>query len=464
MPRKHPVKRPDWITEFDNNGRARYLQIVDLIERAIARGKLNPGDRLPPQRKMAEMVGVDLTTVTKGFSEAHRRNLIESRGPSGTFVSVPKSTFLQRVDLSMNIPPVPPDMDLAILLKRGLSQVLVRSDLDVLMTYHLGGGSDIDRQAGSEWLRPILGKLDHSRVVVTPGAHATLAALILTLTKQDGQIFTEQLVYPGLPQIAKQLGRQVQPVACDEDGMLPDALEELHQSSGSGVIYLNPTVRNPTAQSMPEHRRKDLLATAAGLNLKIIEDDPYWQFADNAPAPLASLMPQQVYYLSTLSKCISPGLRSAFLLLPSQSERSGFLDTLRTFSLMSQPLMGALVTQWVLDGTALQLQASIAKESRERLYIANQILSASGCPTSGGGIHVWQRLPEHWDADSLASTAHAEGLVVAPSSAFCQGKDVTNAIRISLGGCKRRTELAASLRKLVKIFERNVSATRPLLV
>ena len=246
--------------------------------------------------------------------------------------------------------------------------------------------------------------------------------------------------------------------------MLPDALEALHQRCGEGVIYLNPTVRNPTAQSMPEHRRKDLLVTAARLKLKIIEDDPYWLFTDDAPAPFASLMPQQVYYLSTLSKCISPGLRSAFLLLPSPAERSSFLEALRALSLMSQPLMGALVTQWILDGTAAQLQAAIAKESRERLYVANQILSASGCPTSGGGIHVWQRLPEHWNADSLVSTAHAEGLVVAPSSAFCQGNDVTNAIRISLGGCKRRAELTASLRKLAKIFERNVTTVRPLLV
>src|SRR5215470_18120437 len=135
--RKRAARRPDWITGFTENGKARYLQIVDLIERAVADGKLNPGDRLPPQRKLAEMLGVDLTTVTRGFGEAHRRNLIESRGPLGTFIAPPKATFMQQVDLSMNIPPPPADLDLAVLLRRGLSQVLVRSDIDLLMTYQL---------------------------------------------------------------------------------------------------------------------------------------------------------------------------------------------------------------------------------------------------------------------------------------------------------------------------------------
>jgi DNA-binding transcriptional MocR family regulator len=456
--RKRAEERPDWITDLAMNGKARYLQIVDLIERAVADGKLSPGDRLPPQRKLAAMIGVDLTTVTRGFSEAHRRNLIESRGPLGTFIAPPRATFLQQIDLSMNIPPPPADLDLAVLLKRGLSQVLVRSDIDLLMTYQLCGGSDTDRDAGVAWLKPVLGRIDRSRIVVTPGAHSALAALMLTLTQRGSPVFTEQLIYPGLPLIVRQLDRTLAPLAGDEHGMRPDALDAACASTVGGVVYLNPTIRNPTARTMPERRRKELLAVAARHNVAIVEDDPYWLLADNPPPPLASLAPQQVYYLSTLSKCISPGLRAAFLVMPPSATQDAFLNALRALSLMSPPLTTSLVTQWILDGTATEIITGIRKESNERLLAATQILSRSGVSASSGAIHMWQPLPAHWAAQSLAAAARTEGLVVAPSSAFCQSGEAPNAIRLSLGGGSGRAELTAALRKLAALLEQKPSA------
>ncbi len=456
--RKRAAQRPDWITDFTDSGKARYQQIVDLIERAVADGKLNPGDRLPPQRKLAELMGVDLTTVTRGLTEAHRRNLIESRGPLGTFIAPPKATFMQQVDLSMNIPPPPAGVDLAVLLKRGLSQVLVRSDIDLLMTYQLGGGNDTDRQAGAAWLEPILGRVERSRVVVTPGAHSALAALMLTLTKPDARIFTEQLIYPGLPLIARQLSRSIEPIACDAHGMQPDALDAACAAARGGLIYLNPTIRNPTAQTMPERRRNELLAVATRHDVPIVEDDPYWLFADDAPPPLASLAPQQVYYLSTLSKCISPGLRAAFLVLPAAAHQDAFLKALRSLSLMSPPLTTSLVTQWIVDGTASEVLEGIRQESKERLLIANQILANASGASCSGGIHVWQPLPAHWAAPALAAAARTEGLVVAPASAFSQSGEAPNAIRISPGGCVRRRDLTSALRKLADLLASTPSA------
>ncbi len=83
---------------------------------------------------------MDLTTVTRAFAEAKRRNLIEARGALGTFVAPPKVELAQMVDLSMNVPPPPAGVDFHDLLQRGLSQVLLRSDAHLLMTYQLGGG------------------------------------------------------------------------------------------------------------------------------------------------------------------------------------------------------------------------------------------------------------------------------------------------------------------------------------
>ncbi len=63
-----------------------YLVIADAIGQAITRRELLAGDRLPPQRQVAEALGIDLTTVTRAYAEAHRRGLLDAKVGRGTFV------------------------------------------------------------------------------------------------------------------------------------------------------------------------------------------------------------------------------------------------------------------------------------------------------------------------------------------------------------------------------------------
>jgi len=136
MARPEPPHATDpslhWIARFSAHGGPRYLQIVGFMEQAIADERLKPGDRLPPQRMLAERLQVDLTTVTRAYGEARRRQLLEGRGAAGTFVAAPKVDLSQVIDLSMNIPPPPTGIDLDDLLRQGVSQVLMHSDVDLL--------------------------------------------------------------------------------------------------------------------------------------------------------------------------------------------------------------------------------------------------------------------------------------------------------------------------------------------
>ncbi len=64
----------------------KYVGLVDALEQDIRAGVIAAGDRLPPQRSIAESLDLDLTTVTRAFNEAHRRGLIEAQIGRGTFV------------------------------------------------------------------------------------------------------------------------------------------------------------------------------------------------------------------------------------------------------------------------------------------------------------------------------------------------------------------------------------------
>ena len=460
------IPAPAWLGEIDPRGGPLYLQIVQALEDGIAAGRLRAGDRLTPQRVVAGHLGVDLTTVTRAYAEARKRHLLQAEGARGTFVAARKMDLVALVDLSLNIPPQPTTPDLQDLLRHGLAQVLMRADVDLLMTYHLAGGSEADRGAGARWLAPMLGELGPERVVASPGSQAALCALILACTSPGEVLLCEPLVYPGFRAAALQLGRRVEDVAIDDEGMLPSALEQVARRSGARVVYLNPTIQNPTTLTMPERRRRAIAKVAARLDLEIIEDDPYWLLADAAPPPLARLAPERVHYVSTLSKCLSPGLRTAFVVSPDAARQVAFLSALRSFSLMRAPLTAVLVTQWLHDGTAQRILAGVRTEARARQALAAQTLGGRiGNPhMSRDGIHLWLDLPSYWTARAFSRSARAEGLAITPSDAFSSGTTATNAIRISLGEGRDRKRMALALARLSGLLARKPSGEEAVVI
>lgn len=438
---------PVWPPRLATSKGPRFLQIADALQAAVEEGSLKPGDRLPPQRQLAAQLDVDLTTITRAYDEARRRNLLEGRGARGTYVAAPKAELTAILDLSMNTPPPLDGVDFDDMLKQGLSQVLMRADNASLMTYHLGGGSDADRKAGARWLAPMFGQLDSRQIVVCPGAQAAIAALILALTEPGDVILAEPRTYPGLLAAATQFGRHLIAVEADRHGMLPGMLEEACRRHSPRLVYLNPTLQNPTAITIPERRRKELAGIAKRCQVRIVEDDPYWLLADAPPPPIATFAPEQTIYISTLSKCLTPGLRVAFALVRDPHERERFLAALRSFALMAAPLSAALATQWILDGSADGLLAGVCKEARLRHRMARDILAGRYSGT-GDGLHVWLELPAYWNASQLARAAASDGIAVTPAEAFATGSGAVNAIRISLGSIQDRGRLQAGLQRL----------------
>lgn len=442
-----------WLPHLAAHAGPRFLQIADALQQAVADGLLKPGDRLPPQRRLAARLEVDLTTITRAYDEARRRNLLEGRGARGTYIAAPKVELASVLDLSLNTPPPPDGVDFDDLLKQGLSQVLMRADSELLMTYHLGGGSASDRKAGARWIEPMFGTVQPEQVVVCPGAQAAIAALILALTEPGDVILAEPTSYPGLRAAATQFGRRIVPVRTDKHGMVPEAFEEACRQHAARLAYLNPTLQNPTTVTMPERRRRELAAAAKRCDVRIVEDDPYWLLAEAPPQPIAAFAPQHVVYVFTLSKCLTPGLRVAFVLVGDPLLRERFLVALRSFSLMVAPLTAALATQWILDGSADRLMEGVRKEACLRHRMARDVL-AGRYGGAGDGLHVWLELPAYWNAFQLARAADREGLTVTPAEAFATGTESANAIRISLGSIKDRAQLQAGLQRLSRLLAR----------
>ncbi|GAD55063.1 MAG: GntR family transcriptional repressor for pyruvate dehydrogenase complex [Limimaricola cinnabarinus] len=61
--------------------------VVRQIEELVLRGILRPGDRLPPERELAERLGVSRPSLREALADLQSRNLVESRAGAGVYIS-----------------------------------------------------------------------------------------------------------------------------------------------------------------------------------------------------------------------------------------------------------------------------------------------------------------------------------------------------------------------------------------
>ncbi len=284
-----------WTPSLGGREGPRYLAIAEAISSDIAAGRLAPGDRLPPQRELAQRLSLDFTRVARGYVEASKRGLVESVVGRGTFVR--RAAMVRgepapgrsRADFAMNMPPEPEDPALIARMREGYARVA--ADLESLLRYQGFGGSPADRDAASAWLGRRALVPAQERIFVTPGAHAAMVGIFSLLAKPGETVLCEAITYPGVRSIAAQLGLQLVGIEMDQNGVIPEVVEEGVRIHTPKAIYLNPTLQNPTTITIPERRRAALCSIARRHGVMIVEDDAYGFIQTHGPAPLAAIAP-----------------------------------------------------------------------------------------------------------------------------------------------------------------------------
>ena len=443
----------DWIPDLSASDRARYLALADCIASDIQAGRLSAGDRLPAQRKLADQLGLDFTTVARGYVEAQRRGLVVSKGSQGTFVqgaapasAAPAAARLspaRPVDLMMNLPPEPDDPALIGRMQSALD--VVSRDLIPLLRYQGFGGSLADKEVASSWLgrRSLTPELE--RIYITPGAHPALLGIMRILAKSGDVVLSDQLTFPGVRSITAQLGLSLVGLPGDAEGLQPDALDAACARLKPKLLYLNPTLQNPTTTTISLRRRQAIAEIARRWRLSIIEDDAYGFIPIDAPTPIAALVPELTWYIAALAKCLGAGLRTAYVIAPDVQSGWALAQVLRCLTAMASPITVAIANRWIEDGTADGILRFIRRETEARQALTRQILPGSGLKTDPAGFHAWLDLPDGWTRSTFAGYMRGTGLGVVPSDAFATGGVPPEAVRICLGGPMSRAEVRRAL-------------------
>lgn len=358
------------------------------------------------------------------------------------------------VDFSRSIPPPAPILGEC--LRATLAEVAANATLASLVHNAPSGGSERDRAAGAAWLEPRFGRpVPQERIIVTNGTQNALFLLFEGLVGQGGLLLAETLTYGVIRALADLAHIRIKGVPIDDDGLIPDAFEQLCQTERPRALYCNPTDQNPTTAIVPQSRRAEIARIARHYGVPIIEDDALGRLHPGAPPPIAALAPDITWYVMGLTKCLAHGLRLAYLVGPSPTAIDGMVGVSRRLShWFPAPLSAAVATRWIGDGTADRLCAAISDECAGRQRLAADYLADHDVATHPTGLHLWLKLQPLADRSGLVSSLKAMNVLVRPADAFAVDETLApNAVRLSLSSPFDRNSVERGLQIIAAALE-----------
>jgi len=435
-----------------------FRQIEAHLRRAIDRGRLPAGSRLPSTRSLAQDLGVNRLTVESAYGELTVDGVVAARPGSGTYVLEapprPPAPFprveprCQREALArLGLAPAPGstaaraggrDRRGVVALDGGSSdpslfpvasfrkvvQRIMRRDGSAAFGYGEPGGRRGLRDAVARLLTAQGLPATAEQVLVTGGSQRAIALVARLLLRPGETVAVEEPTYGGALELFRAHGLRVVGVATDEQGLRVDALEAVVRRERPRLLYVVPTFQNPTGACLPAARRQAVLALAARHGLPVLEDDYVGdlRFEGRAQAALKASDPGGlVVYVSTFSKMLMPGLRVGFLVADGPI-REALLRLQHAEEIGPGELFQAAVEEFVTVGRYQSHLRRMVRHYRRRRDAALGAVRRHlpGCvvraPT--GGLFLWVRLPPGVRSDRLLPRAEEEGVRFAPGGLF----------------------------------------------
>jgi DNA-binding transcriptional MocR family regulator len=425
-----------------------YQRLVEAMTADLERGALTPRTRLPPQRELAHVLSISVGAVTRAYDEAARRGLVSAHVGRGTFVSERPGGGTGQdgpIDLSVNIAPI----QTASAVARAIAGLRRRPDWAERIAYSPPCGLDVDRQAGAAWLSRTagFGGLDWRNLLCCAGAQNAMAIAFAALCRPGETVLCEAASYPGMKTLAALMDYRLRGIDLDEQGVDPQALDRAAAETEARVFYTVPTLQNPTARTMDQGRRADIVKVARARGLWIVEDDLYAPYAaDLGLSPIATLAPERTLYVSSLSKILSPGLRAGYLVAPPGEVFDRCVGAVRALMLSPASIGAAIATHWIESRQADAMARDVVAEAQARTDLARVALGDVVQPSPvTASLHLWLAMREI-EAERVVVRASSAGLTLTSPSAFAvSDRDAPGGLRLCIGGAANRPTLERAL-------------------
>ncbi|WP_034911358.1 PLP-dependent aminotransferase family protein [Erwinia sp. 9145] len=443
----------------------RYQYLAELLAKRIEQGLYQSGERLPSVRSLSVEHGVSISTVQQAYHVLEERQLILPQARSGYFVAPRKA--------------LPPTPALTTPVQRPVEVTQWSSVLDLLNTrqdrdtYAFGSGMpDVDQPTlkplwriisklgqrqdvemlnydslnGVKALREQIARLaidsgcrfTAEEVVITNGCHEALSVSLRAVCQPGEIVAVESPAYHGIMQTLRGFDIRAIEIPTDsQTGISLEALELALEQWPVKAVVVVPTCNNPLGFTMPEARKRSLLALAQRFDIAIIEDDIYGELTYQYPRPVTIKSMDddgRVLLCSAFSKTLAPGLRVGWVVPGRYFDRVLHMKYIVTgFSVTPTQVA---VAEYIQEGhyaTHVRRMRQHYQRNLEAFTCLVRHYFPDGICVSRpqGGFMMWIELPEAFDAFHLNRELKEAKLQIAPGSLFSASGKYRNCLRLS---------------------------------
>jgi DNA-binding transcriptional MocR family regulator len=418
---------------------ALYQKLASGFMRLIREGLLQPGARLPSERRLAEALTLSRTTVVAAYDLLLEAGWVERRPGSGTRVSgtspvvlaaraAARATALMAsplfdmlshddhglVDFALGAPLPLTGLELD---RLELSREEYAAHVGEVRYHPLGLPALRDAIA----LRYTSGGLETGaeQVLVTTGAQQAINLCALAYLQRGDTVLVEDPTYFGALDAFRLAGARFASVPIGPRGADPALLRARIVASAPRLLYLSPTLQNPTGTVVPSAARQRIAALALETGVPIVEDATLAELAfdGGVPKPLAAYAPEApIVTIGSLSKVAWPGLRIGWIrgpasLMPALARVKSVMD-------LGAPALTQAVAVRLLahiDRVRI-LRCEQLRPRRDALVrLLRRALPEWTFTVPAGGLFLWVELPAG-DAQEFAQVALRRGVVIVPGT------------------------------------------------
>lgn len=284
-----------------------------------------------------------------------------------------------------------------------------------------------------------------SEMILTTGSQQAIDLLCKILLDPGDAVLVEAPTYLAALQVLGSYRADIHTINNDEQGILPDHLENQIQKLRPKLLYAVPTFNNPSGATWSKERREKVVEICRRYNVLILEDNPYGEitFEENKdlyPPSLASIDRSYggdycVAYTGTFSKIVAPALRTGWII--------GDSNLIKTIAKAKQAadLHSSTIDQRALDELLLHFDIEqhirvISREYYSRMKLLSAELRSQNWEGAHfleprGGMFLWLTLSQEINTKELLPLAVENGVAFVPGEVFYSSQPLKNKMRLN---------------------------------
>ncbi len=267
------------------------------------------------------------------------------------------------------------------------------------------------------------------QITIGSGSQGVLDSLGKILISKGDRVAVEAPTYVGALSAYNPYEPDYVAIDTDEDGVIPEALEEILKAGQVKFVYLIPTFQNPSGRTITLERRKAIAEIIIRYNALLVEDDPYsaLRYRGEELPTIRSFAPDNTVYTTTMSKVFAPGLRLGICVAP-ESITKWMILTKQGVDLHTATINQALAAEYIAGGHLERHLPKIIELYRPRQEAMLKAMDkhfpdSFSWSKPDGGMFIWAEGPAGLDTDKLYWKAVEKKVAYVPGQYFFTGKN-----------------------------------------